>query len=86
VHSTVCDWTCTLLRQMAGEAADMDSYFCSVLRLMPMTNIDPSLAIGFYCRTSGQPLHTCKHAPLHVLDCMPCWLAFVVRMMQILFY
>ena len=35
--------------QVASEAADLDTYFCSSLRLMPLANIDPSLAIGFYC-------------------------------------
>lgn len=38
---------------MAGEGGDLDSYFCSVLRLMPLSGIDPSLALGFYCRGLG---------------------------------
>ena len=29
------------------------SYFCSTVRLMPVVAIDPSLAIGFHCRTLG---------------------------------
>ncbi len=44
------------LLQTISEAGDLDSYFCSLLRLMPMASIDPSLAIGFYCRTSGLSL------------------------------
>ena len=41
--------------QVATEASDLESYFCSHLRLMPLGNIDPSLAIGFYCKSSGAP-------------------------------
>ena len=41
--------------QVAAEASDLESYFCSQLRLMPLGNIDPSLAIGFYCRSLGEP-------------------------------
>ncbi|EIE27123.1 peptidase C54 [Coccomyxa subellipsoidea C-169] len=37
------------VQEVASEAADLDTYFCSSLRLMPLANIDPSLAIGFYC-------------------------------------
>lgn len=39
--------------QVASGAGDLDSYFCSMLRLMPLAGIDPSLALGFYCRTLG---------------------------------
>ncbi len=39
--------------QVATEASDLESYFCSYLRLMPLGNIDPSLAIGFYCKSAG---------------------------------
>lgn len=38
--------------QADGEQ-DLDTYFCGVLRMMPLANIDPSLAIAFYCRTLG---------------------------------
>ncbi|CAL8470403.1 g9945 [Coccomyxa elongata] len=41
------------VQEVASEAADLDTYFCSALRLMPIANIDPSLAIGFYCSSSG---------------------------------
>ncbi len=44
---------CVAEMQVASEAADLDTYFCSALRLMPIANIDPSLAIGFYCSSSG---------------------------------
>lgn len=30
------------------------SYHCSTPRLMPLTSIDPSLAIGFYCSSAGE--------------------------------
>ncbi len=42
--------------QVATVASDLESYFCSHLRLMPLSNIDPSLAIGFYCRSAGESL------------------------------
>ena len=29
------------------------TFHCSELRSMPMANIDPTLALGFYCRTSN---------------------------------
>jgi cysteine protease ATG4 len=29
------------------------SYFCDTVRLMPMTSMDPSLAIGFLCSSLG---------------------------------
>ena len=38
----------------AGGEQDLDSYFCGVLRMMPLANIDPSLAIAFYCRSLGE--------------------------------
>ncbi|KAK9830586.1 hypothetical protein WJX81_001612 [Elliptochloris bilobata] len=37
--------------QEAGGEQELDTYFCGVLRMMPLANIDPSLAIAFYCRT-----------------------------------
>ena len=42
--------------QVATVASDLESYFCSYLRLMPLGNIDPSLAIGFYCKSAGMHL------------------------------
>jgi len=39
----------------AGGEQDPETYFCGVLRMMPLANIDPSLAIAFYCRTLGAP-------------------------------
>ncbi|XP_043721606.1 cysteine protease ATG4-like [Telopea speciosissima] len=33
--------------------ADTSSYHCSVIRQFPLDMIDPSLAIGFYCRDKG---------------------------------
>jgi hypothetical protein len=29
---------------------DIATYFCDTMRLMPLAAIDPSLALGFYCR------------------------------------
>jgi hypothetical protein len=43
------------------------TYHCSTPRLMPLTSIDPSLAIGFYCSNAGG----CKG-----FDCCP-WLLTV---------
>lgn len=34
-------------------ATSTDSYHCETLRRMPMATIDPTLALAFYCRTSG---------------------------------
>ena len=59
LSSVVLSW-----RQVATEGSNLDSYFCSVLRLMPLAGIDPSLALGFYCRTLGAPSHAClPHGP-----------------------
>ncbi|KVI05429.1 Peptidase C54 [Cynara cardunculus var. scolymus] len=33
--------------------ADSSSYHCNVIRQIPLESIDPSLAIGFYCRDKG---------------------------------
>lgn len=43
----------------AGGEQELDTYFCGVLRMMPLANIDPSLAIAFYCRTRGVPHKYC---------------------------
>ena len=53
---------CLMPGQAATEASDLESYFCSHLRLMPLGNIDPSLAIGFYCRTSGEARSRAQHS------------------------
>ncbi|GFH15454.1 cysteine protease [Haematococcus lacustris] len=43
--------------QPAGPLPEcLPSYFCQAVRLMPTAAIDPSLAIGFYCRTMGLAL------------------------------
>ena len=42
-------------------SSDFSSYWCSRIRLMPIQSIDPSLAIGFYCRHRGAaPLCPCR--------------------------
>jgi hypothetical protein len=58
-----------MLPQVATEACDLESYFCSQLRLMPLGNIDPSLAIGFYCRSlGGVPLLGEHKSPIAPVD------------------
>lgn len=42
-----------LLLQTPEQAGDPGTYWSQSIRTMPLTNIDPSLAIGFYCRTLG---------------------------------
>jgi len=34
------------------------------MRMMPLASIDPSLAIGFYCRTLGMPACCLYHCQL----------------------
>ena len=34
--------------------ASTHTYFCDTVRLMPITSMDPSLAIGFHCRSLGE--------------------------------
>lgn len=58
--------------QVASEAADMETYFCSALRLMPLANIDPSLAIGFYCRSPGTPLSILQEQCITASALMTC--------------
>jgi len=41
--------------QAVHEVGDIATYHCDSLRLMQLANIDPSLAIGFYCRSPGEP-------------------------------
>lgn len=33
---------------------DLATYHCDAVRHMAITAMDPSLAIGFYCRTAGE--------------------------------
>lgn len=49
---------------VAPEDVDVDvsSYHCSVLKKMPLSAIDPSLALGFYCRDRGDFEDLCKRA------------------------
>ncbi|CAD7699743.1 unnamed protein product [Ostreobium quekettii] len=42
------------VQPVASNPGDASSYQCRVLRHMPIGAIDPSLAIGFYCRTPGE--------------------------------
>ena len=45
------------------------TYFCGTVRLMPAAAIDPSLALGFYCRCAGG-LAGCW---LRVASCHTAW-------------
>ncbi|XP_020582696.1 cysteine protease ATG4B-like isoform X2 [Phalaenopsis equestris] len=42
--------------------ADTSSYHCSTVRSMPLDSIDPSLAIGFYCRDKDDFMDFCSRA------------------------
>lgn len=39
--------------QTPEQAGEPSTYWSQSIRMMPLANIDPSLAIGFYCRTLG---------------------------------
>ncbi|KAI9208359.1 uncharacterized protein BJ171DRAFT_491094 [Polychytrium aggregatum] len=41
---------------------DLSSYHCPTVRIMHISNLDPSLVIGFYCRNSLDFDEFCKHA------------------------
>ena len=49
--------------QIAALPEDMETYFCCTPRLMALSAIDPSLAIGFYCQGQGTDL-ACNSAVL----------------------
>lgn len=38
-------------QQTPAQAGEPSTYFSQTIRMMPLASIDPSLAIGFYCRT-----------------------------------
>ena len=39
--------------QTQEQAGDSSTYWGQTIRMMPLASIDPSLAIGFYCRSLG---------------------------------
>ena len=39
--------------QACTRPQQLDTYFCSVLRLLPSASLDPSLAVGFLCNDAG---------------------------------
>lgn len=39
---------------------DSQSFFCDTPRLLPITSMDPSVAIGFYCHTRGDFCRLCE--------------------------
>lgn len=43
-----------------SEVGDAATYHCDTLRLMPLASIDPSLAIGFYCRSAESLRELCS--------------------------
>ena len=47
--------------QTPEQAGDPSTYWSQSIRMMPLANIDPSLAIGFYCKTSGAASIACVH-------------------------
>ena len=49
-HSYLTWWS---LQCGSSPRAVKETYFCSTARAMPVDSIDPSLAIGFYCRNIG---------------------------------
>jgi hypothetical protein len=61
--------------QTAGRLPDVaPTYFCDAVRLMPTAAIDPSLALGFYCRDLG------KGSCHHCLQAMPAWVEIEVQL------
>lgn len=44
---------CVAALQVPVLPRDTCSFHCSLPRLMPLSAIDPSLAIGFYCANTG---------------------------------
>ncbi|XP_019413861.1 PREDICTED: cysteine protease ATG4-like isoform X1 [Lupinus angustifolius] len=47
---------------MDNQEADTSSYHSNIIRLMPLDSIDPSLAIGFYCRDKDDFDNFCSRA------------------------
>jgi cysteine protease ATG4 len=45
-----------------GVKVDTSSYHCSVVRRMALDAIDPSLALGFYCRDKAEFEDLCNRA------------------------
>ncbi|DBA90578.1 hypothetical protein WJX77_002037 [Trebouxia sp. C0004] len=43
-------------QQTPAQAGEPSTYWSHKMRMMPLASIDPSLAIGFYCRTLGDGL------------------------------
>lgn len=57
-----------VLLQTPEQAGDSSTYWGQNIRMMPLASIDPSLAIGFYCRSLGAALLAV--AVLLALHCM----------------
>jgi Peptidase family C54 len=48
------------IQPAATSKADWESFSCDVLRTMWLSSLDPSLALGFYCRNKKQYLDLCE--------------------------
>lgn len=73
MHEATCSVVGAVVVQAAKEAGDPSSYHCSSLRLMPLSSIDPSLAIGFFCKSAGNHLtlwNCCLLQPCLLHDCL----------------
>lgn len=53
-----------LVTDITGQSleADTSTYHCNIIRHLPFGQIDPSLAIGFYCRDKGDFEDLCSRA------------------------
>lgn len=51
--------------QVVTQDSELGTYFCDQLRYMPLANMDPSLALGFYCSGAGghRPRMTASKLP-----------------------
>lgn len=53
---------------------DSGTFHCSLPRLMPLSAIDPSLAIGFFCADTGGCRALPGAADVQGLSCSASWL------------
>ncbi len=72
-----------LPQQAAPLPGALHTYFCDAVRLMPITSMDPSLAIGFYCRGAGASpspaLASQLQLPRSSLSLSPAWSRLALR-------
>ncbi|KAK9804481.1 hypothetical protein WJX73_007788 [Symbiochloris irregularis] len=48
------------LQQVVTQDSELGTYFCDQLRCMPLANMDPSLALGFYCSGADDFADLCQ--------------------------